>query len=208
MQDGQTANFGWLIFKDAALARRALDMDRPEVDGKQLLLFLKRSNQKDKEKTEGGKGPGKRAGDLLHSNKMKRRALGEAFRKDFASGMTRLWRGGSGGAPSMCLETVCATRRSCDRRDAAIDCFEVSLAPPRPPPRVTGLFNETATRISLLLLPPAPSYPALGCCPLPLQGAQPVPSHCPPNAKCQPQWHLYPTVTAPNRFGNLLQPPA
>ena len=24
----------------------------------------------------------------------------------------------------------------------------------------------------------------------PLQGAQPMPSHCPPDAKCQPQWHL------------------
>ena len=26
--------------------------------------------------------------------------------------------------------------------------------------------------------------------PPPLQGAQPMPSHCPPDAKCQPQWHL------------------
>ena len=43
--------------------------------------------------------------------------------------------------------------------------------------------------------------------PLPLQGAQPMPSHCPPDAKCQPQRHLQPTVTAPNRFGNPLQPP-
>ena len=42
----------------------------------------------------------------------------------------------------------------------------------------------------------------------PPPGAQPMPSHCPPNAKCPPQWHLQPTVTAPNRFGNLLQPPA
>ena len=41
----------------------------------------------------------------------------------------------------------------------------------------------------------------------PLQGAQPMPSCCPPDAKCQPQWRLYPTVTAPNRFGNFLQPP-
>ena len=40
-----------------------------------------------------------------------------------------------------------------------------------------------------------------------LHGAQPKPSHCPPNAKCRLQWHLYPTKTAPNRFGNLLQPP-
>ena len=45
--------------------------------------------------------------------------------------------------------------------------------------------------------PPAP----------PFQGAQPMPSHCLPDAKCQFQWHLHPTVTAPNRFGNLLQPP-
>ena len=29
----------------------------------------------------------------------------------------------------------------------------------------------------------------------------------PPDAKCQLQWHLYPTATAPNRFGNHLQPP-
>ena len=43
--------------------------------------------------------------------------------------------------------------------------------------------------------------------PPPLSGAQPTPSHYPPNAKCQLQWHLSPTVTAPNRFGNLLQPP-
>ena len=41
----------------------------------------------------------------------------------------------------------------------------------------------------------------------PLQGAQPTPSHCALNCKCQPHWHLYPTVTAPNRFGNHLQPP-
>ena len=34
-----------------------------------------------------------------------------------------------------------------------------------------------------------------------------MPSHCLPNAKCQTQWHLQPKVTAPNRFGNLLQPP-
>ena len=26
--------------------------------------------------------------------------------------------------------------------------------------------------------------------PLPLQGAQPMPSRCPPDAKHQPQWHL------------------
>ena len=26
--------------------------------------------------------------------------------------------------------------------------------------------------------------------PHPRQGAQPMPSHCPPNGKCQPQWHL------------------
>ena len=27
-----------------------------------------------------------------------------------------------------------------------------------------------------------------------------APSHCPPNANGQPQWHLQTTVTAPNRF--------
>ena len=26
--------------------------------------------------------------------------------------------------------------------------------------------------------------------PPPLQGAQPMPSHCPPDAKCEPHWHL------------------
>ena len=26
--------------------------------------------------------------------------------------------------------------------------------------------------------------------PPPLQGAQPMPRHCPPDAKCRPQWHL------------------
>ena len=41
----------------------------------------------------------------------------------------------------------------------------------------------------------------------PLQGAQRMPSHCLPDSKCQLRWHLPPTVTAPNRFGNLLQPP-
>ena len=40
--------------------------------------------------------------------------------------------------------------------------------------------------------------------PPPLQGAQTMPSHCPPDGKCQLQWHLQPTVTAPNRFGTLL----
>ena len=29
-----------------------------------------------------------------------------------------------------------------------------------------------------------------GAPPPPLEGAQPMPSHCPPDAKCQPQWHL------------------
>ena len=29
-----------------------------------------------------------------------------------------------------------------------------------------------------------------GAPPPPIQGAQPMPSHCPPGAKCQPQWHL------------------
>ena len=43
-------------------------------------------------------------------------------------------------------------------------------------------------------LPPLPQY------------AQPMPSHCLPDGKCKAQ--LWPTVTAPNRFGNPLQPPA
>ena len=46
-----------------------------------------------------------------------------------------------------------------------------------------------------------------GTPPLLLQGAQPMPSHGLRDAKCQLQWHLQPTVTATNRFGNLLQPP-
>ena len=29
-----------------------------------------------------------------------------------------------------------------------------------------------------------------------------------PGGKCRLQWHLQPTVTAPNRFGYLPQPPA
>ena len=44
-----------------------------------------------------------------------------------------------------------------------------------------------------------------GSPPASLEGTQPMPSHCPPDAKCQPQWHLQPTVTTPNRFGNLLR---
>ena len=32
----------------------------------------------------------------------------------------------------------------------------------------------------------------------------PMPSPCLPAGRCQPQGHLYPTETAPNRFGNLL----
>ena len=48
---------------------------------------------------------------------------------------------------------------------------------------------------------------ALEAPPPPFQGAQPVPRHCPLDGKCQAQWHLQPTVTAPNRLGNLLQPP-
>ena len=39
--------------------------------------------------------------------------------------------------------------------------------------------------------------------PPPPKGAQPMPSHCLPDAKC----HLWPTVTAPNRFCNLLRTP-
>ena len=42
----------------------------------------------------------------------------------------------------------------------------------------------------------------------PLQGAQPIPSHCLPDGNCQSLRHLQPTVTAPNRFRNILQPPA
>ena len=34
-----------------------------------------------------------------------------------------------------------------------------------------------------------------------------MPSYCLHDSRCQAQWHLQTTVTAPNRFGNLLQPP-
>ena len=47
-----------------------------------------------------------------------------------------------------------------------------------------------------------------GYAPSPLQGALSMPSHSLPDGKCQALRHLCPTVTAPNRFGNLLQPPA
>ena len=43
-----------------------------------------------------------------------------------------------------------------------------------------------------------------GGVPPPLQVVQPTPSHCLLDGKCQLQWHLQPTVTAPNRLGNLL----
>ena len=37
---------------------------------------------------------------------------------------------------------------------------------------------------------PWPGMHWRGGTPPPLPGAQPMPSHCPPDAKCQPQWHL------------------
>ena len=40
--------------------------------------------------------------------------------------------------------------------------------------------------LSVLQVCPSPPPPP----PAPLQGAQPMPSHCPPDGKCQPQWHL------------------
>ena len=39
-----------------------------------------------------------------------------------------------------------------------------------------------------------------------LRGALRMPSHCLPDGMCQLGWHLQPTVTAPNRFGNRPQP--
>ena len=38
--------------------------------------------------------------------------------------------------------------------------------------------------------PPRDALEREGGTPLPLQGAQPTHSHCPPDAKCRPQWHL------------------
>ena len=61
-------------------------------------------------------------------------------------------------------------------------------APPPPPPQ--GCIGRGKG------YPPAPGRPAYG------------PATVPPDAKCQPQRHFQPTVTAPNRFGNPLQPPA
>ena len=40
-----------------------------------------------------------------------------------------------------------------------------------------------------------------------LLGPQPMPSHCPPDAKCQLPMALATDSNRPNRFGNLLQPP-
>ena len=40
--------------------------------------------------------------------------------------------------------------------------------------------------------------------PLALYLPEPMPCRCPSDGKWQLQWHLQPTVTAPNRFGNRL----
>ena len=58
---------------------------------------------------------------------------------------------------------------------------------------------RTALKDRLQCPPPSPTavgYPQ-GCVgrgrqvtPPPLRGGQPMPSHCPSNARCQPQWHL------------------
>ena len=83
--------------------------------------------------------------------------------------------------------------------------------PPPPPPPLTHRHSVTATRaprpwvalcIAMLLgsgsrppfqCPPPPSHRDAsegGVYPPPLQGAQPMPSHCLPDAKRQLQWHL------------------
>ena len=48
---------------------------------------------------------------------------------------------------------------------------------------------------------PPPPPPAM---PSPLQAAQPMPSHCPPDGKCQREWHF---VTDSNRPQPVRQPP-
>ena len=96
-----------------------------------------------------------------------------------------------------------------------VTAFAPSCNRPPPPPAHTHTHRAHKRRAQPL---PRRGFdgapPGAGCIgrgaeppPPPLQGAQPTPSPCPPDAKCQPQWHLQPTVTAPNRFGNLLQPP-
>ena len=47
----------------------------------------------------------------------------------------------------------------------------------------------------VVLCPPPPPL---------IQGVQPMPSHCLPDAKCRPQRHLSPTVTPPNRLWGRL----
>ena len=84
----------------------------------------------------------------------------------------------------------------------------LARAPSNPPPPAGSLCNGSdgdpgrsapPLRAQPCAPPCAPRVPTpvrpQGCIgkaghPPPLQGAQPMPSHCPPNAKCQPQWHL------------------
>ena len=53
------------------------------------------------------------------------------------------------------------------------------------PWRVTRSSLRMLRRVAAFCRPLRPEVP-----PHPLQGAQPMPSHCPPDAKCQLQWHL------------------
>ena len=76
-------------------------------------------------------------------------------------------------------------------------------SPPPPPPELPQVCPGTAPPLhrpalcySIEDTPPAVrAKPRAGMHwkggkPPPLQGARPMPSHCPPDGKCQPQWHL------------------
>ena len=75
-------------------------------------------------------------------------------------------------------------------------------------PRAYASDGKLATTRPVMELPSPPPPPGcIGRGEGPIQGAQPMPSHCLSDAKCQPQRHLSPTVTAPKRFGNRLWGP-
>ena len=94
------------------------------------------------------------------------------------------------------------------RVDATADlltaCYERQGRGARPAPTLWRLdwrpeeWDPMVQITDPLPLPIPPSPPALGCIGTvggnppspPLQGAQPMPSHCLPDAKCQPQRHL------------------
>ena len=86
-----------------------------------------------------------------------------------------------------------------------------SLHPPPPPPSPTGgqpppprveesfiqrqrrmytRLHRPHTHSALTANPPQGCIATGGRSPTPLEGAQPMPSHCLPDRNCQPQWHL------------------